>query len=132
MMGFFKDYRTLSKQTRAMSARTDVAASMASMQAKMEALNTSMSKAATGRAMLQGAGCRATVVSAQPTGTTVNGGQVTKLELLLLVAGRPPTSVSTTETVPQMYIARTMPGSNVSARVMLDDPSDVFIDWAAD
>jgi len=130
-MGIFKDYRTLSKQTREMSARHDVAGSLSTMQAKMEALNNSMSNAATGRAMLQGIGCRASVISAQPTGASVNGGQVTAVELLVLVAGRPPMSVSTTEIVPQMYLARTVPGSSIQVRIMLDDPSDVFIDWTA-
>jgi hypothetical protein len=113
-MGIFKDYRTLSKQTREMSARHDVAGSLSTMQAKMEALNNSMSNAATGRAMLQGIGCRASAI-----------------ELLVLVAGRPPMSVSTTEIVPQMYLARTVPGSTIQVRIMLDDPSDVFIDWTA-
>ena len=130
-MGIFKDYRTLSKQTREMSARHDVGRDLATMQAKMEALNNSMGKAATGRAMLQGVGCRASVMSAQPTGASVNGGQVTAIELLVLVPGRAPISVRTTEIVPQMYLSRTMPGSNVPVRIMLDEPSDVFVDWVA-
>jgi hypothetical protein len=131
MMGIFKDYRTLSKQTREMSAHHDVGGSLATMQAKMEALNNSMSKAATGRAMVQGAACRASVLLAHPTGASVNGGQVTNIEMLVLAPGRAPLSVSTTEIVPLMYVPRAMPGSNVSVRIMLDDPSDVFIDWAA-
>ena len=130
-MGIFKDMRTLSKQTREMSAHHDVGRDMATMQAKLEALNNSMSKAATGRAMLQGVGCRASVISAVSTGASVNGGQVTNLELLAMVAGRPPMSVRTTEIVPQMYLARIMPGNNLSVRIMLDDPTDLFIDWAA-
>ena len=73
MMGIFKDYRTLSKQTREMSAHHDVGGSLATMQAKMEALNNSMSKAANGRAMVQGAACRASVLLAHPTGASVNG-----------------------------------------------------------
>ena len=129
-MGIFKDMRSLSKQTREVSAHHDVGRDMATMQAKMEALNNSMSQAATGRAMLHGVGCRATVISAVPTGASVNGGQVTNLELLAMIAGRPPMSVRTTEIVPQMYLARTMPGNNLSVRVMLDDPTDLFIDWA--
>ncbi|MEO6122660.1 MAG: hypothetical protein ABIR32_03050 [Ilumatobacteraceae bacterium] len=129
MMGFFKDYRTLSKQTRAMSARTDVGGNLATMQAKMEALNNSMSKAATGRAMLQGFGCRASVVSAQPTGASVNGGQVIALHLLVLMAGRPPITVHTTEIVPAMCLPRAVPGSSIPVRIMLDDPTDIHIDW---
>lgn len=129
-MGIFKDVRTVSKQTREMSAHHDVGRDMATMQAKLEALNNSMSKAATGRAMLHGVGCRASVISAVPSGAFVNGGQVTDLELLAMVAGRPPMPVRTTEIVPQMYLARTMPGNNVSVRIMLDDPTDVFVDWS--
>jgi len=130
-MGIFKDYRSLSKQSREISARTDVGAGLATMQAKMEALNNSMSKAATGRAMIQGLGCRASVIAARPTGAMVNGGQVTAVELLVLFPGRPPMSVNTTEIVPQMYLSRTVPGSSVPVRIMLEDPSDVYIDWAA-
>lgn len=130
-MGVFKDYRTLSKQTREMSARHDVGGALASMQAKMGALNNSMSQAATGRAMLQGVGCRASVISAQPTGASINGGLATRIELLVLVAGRAPMSVITTTIVPHMYLSRTTPGTSVPVRIVLDDPSDVFIDWAA-
>ena len=131
MMGIFKDYRAISQQSREIAARHDVAGSLATMQAKMEALNNSMSRAATGRALLQGVPGRATVVAARPTGASVNGGQVIALELLVMVTGRPPMSVSTTDVVPMMYLSRAIVGSNISVRIMLDDLTDVAVDWTA-
>lgn len=130
-MGIFKDYRTLSHQTREMSARHDVGGGLASMQAKMEALNNSMGQAVTGRAVIEGVGCRASVISAQPIGPSVNGSVVMTVDLLVLVAGRVPISVTATTTVPQISLSRATPGVSVPVRIVLDDPSDIFIDWAS-
>ena len=70
-------------------------------------------------------------MSARAAGASVNGGQVTDIQLLVLIPGRPPMSVETADIVPFMYLARTRPGSNIPVRIMLDDPSDVYVDWTA-
>ena len=128
-MGMFSDYRSISKTSKEMRRNTDVKASFAGMQSKMEALNSTLSATATGRAATEGSLSTATVTAATPTGTLVNFAPTYQLDLMVMVPGRPPMAVSRTEIIPPLYLSRAMPGQRVAVRVVLDDPTDLVIDW---
>lgn len=130
-MGVFGDYRSVMKSSREMQRNSDVKGSLAEAQSRMEALNATMSQAAQGRAVSHGTSATATVTAAQPTGAMVNYAPAYRIDLLVMVPGRPPMPVTRTEIVPPLFLSRAMPGQVVNVKVMADDPSDLFIDWAA-
>jgi hypothetical protein len=119
------------KTSREMQRNTDVKGSFADMQSKMEALNATMSQTANGQAIAQGIPAAATITSAQPTGAMINFSPTYQVELLVMLPGRPPTPVTRTEIIPPLFLSRAMPGQSVTVRVMPDDPTDLYIDWAA-
>lgn len=130
-MGMFSDYRSVMKTTKEMQRNTDVKGRMADMQSKMEALNTSMSQTVTGRAMTEGVPATATVTAAVQTGAMINFAPAYQVDLLVMMPGGGPMPVRRTEVIPPLYLSRAMPGQLVGVRVMPNDPSDVYIDWAA-
>ncbi|CAN5410693.1 hypothetical protein BH10ACT3_BH10ACT3_07530 [soil metagenome] len=130
-MGMFKDYQSIKKQSKELSKNYDVTSSMGNMQAQLEALNASMAPVAQGLAISQGVVGTATITSMQHTGAMINSAPACELGLLVMVPGLAPFPVTRNEIVPPMYISRALPGQSVSVRVMANDPSDLFIDWAA-
>ena len=130
-MGMFGDYRTLQKQTKAMSKTHDVTTDFATMQSKLEALNATLTATASSTALLYGASGTATILAMRAGRTMLNFESVCELDLLVVLPGRPPIPVTTTATVASAYLQRAVPGSIVSVRMMENDPTDVYIDWSA-
>lgn len=130
-MGLFKDLNSLNKTSRELSKNHDVKGDMASMQSKLATLNASMAQTAAGRAITMGTPCRATVQSVKQTGAMINFAPACTVELMVMLPGRPPMPVTRTEAIQQIHLARAQPGQSLAVRVMLDDPNDIYIDWAA-
>jgi len=130
-MGMFKDYQSIKKQSKELSKNHDTKASMANMQSQLEALNASMAPVAQGLAISQGVVGTATITSMQHTGAMINAAPACELGLLVIVPGLAPFPVTRNEIVPPMYVSRALPGQSLTVRVMANDPSDLFIDWAA-
>ena len=130
-MGMFGDYRTLQKQTKAMSKTHDVTTDFATMQSKLEALNATLTATASSKALLYGAPGTASILAMRAGRTMIDFESVCELDLLVVLPGRPPIPVTTTATVASAYLQRAVPGSIVSVRMMENDPTDVYIDWSA-
>ena len=127
-MGFLDSYFRLTSMTDEMSGKTDVAASLASMQSKLDALNASM------QAPVQSSGQRvdatATVTSARPTGTQVNGASVVELDLLVMLPAGIPMPVTQTSLVPPLALARTQAGSRLAVTLDPAQPATLVVDWS--
>lgn len=130
-MGMFGDYRALQKQAKAMAKTHDVTTDFSMMQSKLEALNANLSAAASGKALRYGTPGTASILAMRAGRAMVNFASVCELDLLVVLPGRPPIPVTTTDAIAPAYLQRALPGSIVSVRMMENDPTDVYIDWSA-
>ena len=129
-MGLLGDYRATVRSSRQLAARQDVAASLSTMQRRMEQLNASLAPRASGLAVAHGVAASATITAVVATGAVLDLSPVWRIDLLVVVPGRPPRPVTHVTAVPQTAVHRARPGASVAVRVMIDDPEDLYIDWA--
>lgn len=130
-MGMFGDHRSPQKQTKAMAKTRDVTTDFSTIKSKLEALNTTLAAEASGKALLYGTPGTASILAMRAGRAMVNFESVCELDLLVLLPGRSPIPVTTTDAIASAYLQRALPGSIVSVRMMENDPTDVYIDWSA-
>jgi hypothetical protein len=132
-MGFMKDLKKLTDQSKEIQKKYPVQNTLANAQASMTNANAMManmaqSSAAATNAMTNGVDATATITSARQTGAMMNFNPVVELQLLVMLNGVP-MPVTRQETVMQIHLARCQPGANLKVKVDPNDPSGLWIDW---
>ena len=129
-MGFLKDLKKMSKQSKEASKDWDPAAQMRQASAALEATSEMMAQQ-TGAAELAESGEPATaqVNAAHDTGTLANLQPVMEIDLLIFAEGQPPYPVTMRQIVPLAQIGRLVPGTRLPVKIDPADPGSVWIDW---
>ncbi len=131
-MGFFKDLKKLSDQSKEVSKDWDPAAQMRQASAAIEATTEMMAQqTAAARIAESGEPASARVSAARDTGTLANMQPVMEIELLVYREGRPPYPATLRQIVPMSQVGRLAPGTELSVKVDADDPDTVWVDWGA-
>jgi hypothetical protein len=131
-MGFFKDLKKLSKQSKEISKDWDPAAQMRQATAAIQA-STELMAQQTAAAALASSGESATaqVNAARDAGAMVNMQPMMEIDLLVLPEGRPPYPVTVRQVVPMAQIGRVAPGTRLSVRIDPEDQSAIWVDWTS-
>lgn len=131
-MGFFKDLKKLSDQSKEISKDWDPAAQMRQASEAIEATTEMMAQqTAAARVAESGEPASAQVSAARDTGTLANMQPVMEIDLLVHREGRPPYPATLRQMVPLSQVGRLTPGTELSVKVDADDPGTVWIDWGA-
>ena len=128
-MGFLDSYFKLTSMADEMSEKSDVGASMASMQAKLDSLNATMTPPVAADPAKR-VDATATVTASRPSGAQVNGAMVTELELLVMLPGGIPVPVKQTTLVPPADLGRIHVGARLAVTLDPAVPATLVIDWA--
>ncbi|CAN5243005.1 hypothetical protein BH11ACT5_BH11ACT5_21200 [soil metagenome] len=127
-MGFLDSYFKLTSMADEMSEKSDVGASMASMQSKLDSLTATMAPPVVADpAKRQDA--TATVTASRPSGAQVNGAMVVELELLVILAGGIPVPVTQTVLVPPADLGRIHVGVRLAVTLDPAVPATLLVDW---
>lgn len=127
-MGFLDSYFRLSALSDEMSEKSDVGASLASMQSKLDGLNASMSApvvADPAKRVL----ATATVSASRAGGTQVNGAMVVELDLLVMLPAGIPLPVKQTTLVPLAELGRVSVGARLPVSLDPAVPATLAVDW---
>lgn len=135
-MGFLDNYFKLTSMADEMSEKSDVGASLASMQGKLDGLNASMTAQATQTAAANDPASQArrvdataTVTASRPSGAQVNGALVVELDMLVMLPAGVPMPVSHSTLVPQLALAKTQVGSRLAVSLDPANPASLVVDW---
>jgi hypothetical protein len=130
-MGFLKDIRKLSKQSKEISKDWDPAAQMQQASAALEA-TTEMMAQQTAAAELAASGEPATAQlnGARDTGAMANMQPIMEIDLLVFPEGRPPYPVTLRQIVPLALVGRLIPGTRLEVKIDAAKPDVVWIDWS--
>jgi len=130
-MGFLKDLRKLSKQSKEISKDWDPAAQMREASAALEATSEMMARQTAAAGLAEsGEAATAQVNAARDTGTVANLQPVMEIDLLVFPEGQPPYPVTLRQIVPLAQVGRLVPGTRLPVRVDSADPGAVWIDWS--
>ena len=131
-MGFFKDLKKLSKQSKEVSKGWDPAAQMRQASAALET-TTEMMARQTAAAEIAASGDPATaqVNAARDTGTVMNMQPVMEIDLLVFPEGQPPYPVTLRQIVPLAQVGRLAPGTRLPVMIDPADPEAIWIDWGS-
>jgi hypothetical protein len=131
-MGFFKSVRDLQKQGKEIQENWDVGAQLEDAQAKMaQAQETMAQQTAAANAAANGVDATATVAALRPGTGMVNYQPIVELDLTVIAPGNPPYPLTVKQVVPQVQLAAVQPGATLKVKVDPNDPSAVWIDFAA-
>ena len=131
-MGFFKSLNDLQKQSNEINKNWDVGAQMADAQAQMANANALMAQqTAAANAATNGIDATATVAAVRQQGGMVNFQPMIELDLTVMAPGNPPYPLTVAQVVPQTQLAMLQPGAALKVKVDPNDPSAVWIDFAA-
>ncbi|NQV05131.1 hypothetical protein HQ535_01155 [bacterium] len=129
-MGFLKDMKKLSKQSKEASKDWDPAAQMREASAALAATSEMMAQQTAAAELAEsGEPATAQVNAARDTGTVANLQPVMEIDLLIFAGGRPPYPVTLRQIVPLAQIGRLVPGTRLPVKIDLGDPGAVWIDW---
>ena len=129
-MGFLKDLKKLSKQSKEVSKDWDPAAQIREASAAIEATTEMMAQQTAAAALAEsGEPATAQVNAARDTGTMANLQPVMEIDLLVFVEGQPPYPVTLRQIVPLAQIGRLVPGTRLPVKIDPADPGAVWIDW---
>lgn len=131
-MGFFKSLNDLQKQSKEINKNWDVGAQLADAQAQMADANALMAQqTAAANAATNGMDATATVTAVRQQGGMVNFQPMIELDLTVMAPGNPPYPLTVKQVVPQTQLAMLQPGTSLKVKVDQNDPSAVWIDFAA-
>jgi hypothetical protein len=129
-MGFFKDLKKLSKQSKEVSKDWDPAAQMREASAAIEATSEMMAQqTAAARLAESGEPATAQVNAAHDTGALANLQPVMEIDLLVFPEGQPPYPVTLRQIVPLSQVGRLTPGTPLPVKIDPTDPGAVWIEW---
>ncbi|MFH1331183.1 MAG: hypothetical protein ABIJ48_11095 [Actinomycetota bacterium] len=131
-MGFFKDLKKLSDQSKDLSKGFDPAARMGEASTAMEAAGQMLSQQTeVAQLAVSGEPASAQVNATRDTGQLVNMQPVLEMSLLVFIEGKPPYPATVRQIVPMAQLGRLTPGSRLAVKVDPGKPAAVWIDWAA-
>jgi len=131
-MGFFKDLKKLSRQSKEMSKDWDPASQLQHASAAMAASTEAMAQQTAAAALaISGEPAIAQVNAARDGGAMLNMQPMMEIDLLVLPEGRPPYPVTLRQVVPMAQVGRLTPGTRLSIKIDPQDQSAVWVDWAA-
>jgi hypothetical protein len=129
-MGFLDSYFRLTSMTDEMAEKSDVGASMASMQSKLDGLNASMEASVPVVAdPAKRTDATATVTASRPSGAQVNGAMLVELELLVMLPAGIPMPVKQTALVPPTAFGRISVGAHLAVCLDPAVPATLVVDW---
>lgn len=129
-MGFLDSYFRLTSMTDEMERKSDVGASLASMQSKLDSLNTAMEFSGPVAAdPAKRTDATATVTASRPTGAQVNGALVVELDLLVMLKSGIPMPVTQTTIVPPTAVGLLHPGGRLAVTLDPAVPATLAVDW---
>jgi hypothetical protein len=127
-MGFLDNYFKLTAMADEMDSKSDVGASLSSMQSKLDSLNATMAppvQADPAKRM----DATATVTASRPNGTQVNGAMLTELELLVMLPSGIPMPVKQTTLVPPADLGRIHVGAHLPVSLDPAVPATLVVEW---
>jgi hypothetical protein len=139
-MGFFKDLKKLKQQGKEVAEAQGRPTSLVGMLKQMpEDLHNATEMLGqvqqdmqqTQHLMANGTPGKATIKNVGQTGTTINENPVAILDLEVAVEGKQPYPVQVQSAVPQVFLARLVPGGQVGVKVDPANPQTVAVDWNA-
>lgn len=129
-MGFLDSYFRLSALTDEMSEKSDVGASLTSMQTKLDGLNASMAASVPVVAdPAKQVDATAVVTASRVSGAQVSGAMVVELELLVTLPGGIPLPVSQSTLVPLADLGRISVGCRLAVTLDPVVPATLAVDW---
>jgi hypothetical protein len=129
-VGFFDDLGKLQQLAARSESQFDVKGRLAQAQQKMDAINATMTPPTTSPEIeARRIAATATVTTVSPTSTWVNGQPVVEITLMVELPGGFPLPVTRSEVVPQLYLARLIPGAALPVSLDPATPSSLRIDW---
>ena len=131
-MGFLKDLRKLSKQSKEASKDWDPAAQMREAAATLEETGEMMARqTAAAELAVSGSPATAQVNAARDSGALANLQPVMEIDLLVFSEGQPPYPVTLRQIVPLSQVGRLVPGSQLPVKIDPADPGTVWIEWGS-
>ncbi|HEY4224524.1 MAG TPA: hypothetical protein VGM70_01775 [Pseudolysinimonas sp.] len=129
-MGFFDDLGKLTQLASESEAQLNVPGRLAQAQQKMDAMTSAMTPPATSPEIeARRVQVSASVVNVSPTSTWVNGQPVVQVDLMVDLPGGMPLPVTRAEVVPQLYLARLVPGAPLPVSLDPATPASLRIEW---
>lgn len=128
-MGFLDSYFRLTSMTDEMAEKSDVGASLSSMQSKLDALNSTMS-ASVAADPARRVDATATVTASRPAGAQVNGALLVDLDLLVMLPSGIPVPVTQTVLVPPTSLGMTHVGARLAVGLDPAVPATLVVDWS--
>jgi hypothetical protein len=127
-MGFLDSYFRLTSMADEMSEKSDVGASLATMQSKLDSLNATMAPPVQADPAMR-TDATATVTASRPSGAQVNGAMVTELELLVMLPAGIPVPITQTMLVPPADLGRIHVGARLAVSLDPAVPATLVVDW---
>lgn len=127
-MGFLDSYFRLTSMTDDMEKKSDVGASLSSMQSKLDALNASMAPAILADPAKR-TDATATVTASRPAGAQINGALMVELDLLVMLPAGVPMPVKQTTLVPPTALGKTAVGARLAVSLDPAVPATLVVDW---
>jgi len=131
-MGFLKDLRTLSKQSRELNRNRDVGAEMARASEALAQANRILVDQANAGVLAKGAPAATfQVLAARDTGAVVNLQPMLEIDLLVQHEGGLSYPATVGQIVPAAGLGRVVPGATLRGKADPTQPSAVWIDWSS-
>lgn len=127
-MGFLDSYFRLTSMADEMSEKSDVGASLATMQSKLDSLNATMAPPVVADPAKR-TDATATVTASRPSGAQVNGAMVVELELLVMLPSGIPVPVAQTTLVPPADLGRIHVGARLPVSLDPAVPATLVVEW---
>ncbi|MBU1586315.1 MAG: hypothetical protein KKH51_00015 [Actinobacteria bacterium] len=129
-MGFLDNYFRLTSMTDEMEKKSDVGASLSSMQSKLDGLNAAMELSGPVAAdPAKSTDATATLTASRPTGAQVNGALIVELDLLVMLPSGIPVPVTQTAIVPATAVGLLHPGARLAVSLDPAVPATLAVDW---
>jgi hypothetical protein len=131
-MGFLKDIKTVSKQSKAASTNLDPGQQMQDGVARMQAVNQQLAQMNAALSAPPGDAVEASaqVLSIGTTTGMLNNNPIVPIELMIFRPGGPPRPISTSVVVPLTQLHRLATGATVPVKLSASNPDALAIDWS--
>jgi len=131
-MGMFRSMRQLQKQANEIQKNWDPGQQMADGMERMRQAQQFMAQQ-TQAANIATTGVDATamITGVAQTGAMVNFQPTLQIDMTVMRDGSPPYPATVTQAVEQVFLVKAVAGASVPVKVDPEDPSSIWINWAA-
>jgi hypothetical protein len=131
-VGFFKDIKTVSTQSKEIAKDSDPAQPMQSGMARMRAVNEQLAQMNAALSAPPGDAVEASaqVLSIGTTTGMLNNDPIVPVDLIIFQPGGPPRPISTSVVVPLTQLHRLAAGATVPVKLSASNPDALAIDWS--